>query len=385
MRNRTILLLTLILALAWACGKSGSGDPAANGSPQTKAQPGSPSGKGAPGAKGPGGQPQLEALPVNIETVSRRSLSSYLVLNGIVEPERKVEVYSRLSAYVNQIIKEEGAYVRENDILAVLDDTEIRISYEQSKIALEQAKLTLDEAEKNLVRSQELFKKDLIAEQEFQTVEAAHKQRDLDHQNRQENFKDLELQLNWTKIKSPAEGYITERLIEAGGRVSGNQQVYTIEDFKPLLVRVFVPTSDAIMLKTGLPADVSTEILKGEAFKGAVTLINPRVDVQTGTIKVTVEVYDDTLRLKPGMFVEVRIATGEKENVLVIPRKAILYKQGKTFVFVLQNNLAGQREVTLGLTEEDQAEVTSGLAEGDVIISVGVENIKDGQPATVLK
>ena len=154
MRNRTILLLTLILALAWACGKSGSGDPAAQASPQTKAQPGSPSGKGAPGAKGPGGQPQLEALPVNIETISRRNLSSYLVLNGIVEPERKVEVYSRLSAYVNRIIKEEGAYVRENDVLAVLDDTEIRISYEQSKIALEQAKLTLDEAEKNLVRSQ---------------------------------------------------------------------------------------------------------------------------------------------------------------------------------------------------------------------------------------
>ena len=138
------------------------------------------------------------------------------------------------------------------------------------------------------------------------------------------------------------------------------------------------------MLKTGLPADVSTEILKGEAFKGSVTLINPRVDVQTGTIKVTVEVYDDTLRLKPGMFVEVRIATGKKDNVLVIPRKAILYKQGKTFVFVLNNNLAIQREVTLGLTEEDQAEVTNGLTEGDVIVSVGVENLKDGQPVTVL-
>ena len=377
--------MIVILALTWACGKSGSGDPSAKAAVNGQTPAGNPAGKASPGAKGPGGQPQLDALPVNVETVSRRSLNSYLVLNGIVEPERKVEVYSRLSSYVNKIVKEEGAYVRENDVLAVLDDTEIRISYEQARIALEQAKLSLDEAQKNLDRSQELFKKELISEQEHQTTEAAHKQRVLDHQNREENFKDLELQLNWTSIRSPAEGYITERLIEAGGRVSANQQVYTIEDFKPLLVRVFVPTSDAIMLTTGLPADVSTEILKGEAFKGAVTLINPRVDVQTGTIKVTVEVYDDTLRLKPGMFVEVRIATGEKENVLVIPRKAILYKQGKTFVFVLKDNLAGQREVTLGLTEEDQAEVTGGLAEGDVIISVGVENLKDGQPVTVLQ
>jgi RND family efflux transporter MFP subunit len=378
-------LLTLILALTWACGKSGSGDPAAKASPQAKTQSGNPSGKPSPGANGAGGEPQLEALPVNVETVSRQSLNAYLVLNGIVEPERKVEVFSRLSAYVKQIVKEEGAYVKENDVLAVLDDTEIRISHEQARIALEQAKLTLDEAEKNLTRSQELFKKELISEQEYQTAAASNMQRRLDYQNREQVSKDLELQLNWTKIRSLAEGFVTERLIEVGGRVTSNQKVYTIEDFKPLLIRVFVPTSDAIKLKTGLPAVVSTEIIKGEAFKGTVTLINPRIDVQTGTIKVTVEAYDDTLRLKPGMFVEVRIATGKKDNVLVIPRKAILYKQGKTYVFALKDNLAGQREITLGLTEEDLAEVASGIAEGDVIVSVGVENLKDGQPVTVLK
>jgi len=385
MRKRTTLLLTLIFALTWACSKSGGGDPAAKAGANGQTPAGNPAGKASPGVKGPGGEPQLEALPVNTETVSRQSLNAYLVLNGIVEPERKVEVFSRLSAYVKQIIKEEGAYVKENDVLAVLDDTEIRISHEQARIALEQAKLTLDEAEKNLTRSQELFKKELISEQEYQTAEAANMQRRLDYQNREQVSKDLELQLNWTKIRSLAEGYVTERLIEVGGRVTGNQKVYTIEDFKPLLIRVFVPTSDALRLKTGLPASVSTEILKGEAFKGTVTLINPRIDVQTGTIKVTVEAYDDTLRLKPGMFVEVRIATGKKDNVLVIPRKAILYKQGKTYVFALKDNLAGQREITLGLTEEDLAEVASGIAEGDVIVSVGVENLKDGQPVTVLK
>ncbi len=385
MRKRTALLLTLILALAWGCGKSGGTDAAANPAADAQAPAGKPGAKSSPGAKGMPGEPPLEALPVNVETVARKSLNSYLVLNGIVEPERQVQVFSRLSAYVQQIVKEEGAYVRENDVLAVLDDTEIKISYEQARIALEQAKLTLDEAEKNLTRSLELFKKDLISEQEHQTTDATYKQRRLDHQNREENFKDLELQLSWTRLRSPAEGYITQRLIDAGGRVSANQQAYTIEDFKPLLIRVYVPTSDAIDLKTGLPAEVATEILKGEAFKGSVTLINPRVDVQTGTIKVTVEVYDDTLRLKPGMFVEVRIATGAKDDVLVILRKAILFKTGKTYVFVVKDGLASQREVTLGLTEEDHAEVTNGLAAGDIIVSVGVENLKDGQPVTVLQ
>jgi RND family efflux transporter MFP subunit len=327
----------------------------------------------------------VTADPVNVEKVLRRDLNSYLVLNGIVEPERKVEIFSRLSAYIKEIVKEEGAYVQRNDILALLDDTEIKISYEQANIALEQAKLSLEEAEQNYLRYQELIKRDLVSEQEYQNQEAQYKQRKLDHQNRLEDFKNLQLQLNWTKIRSLSEGYITERLIEVGDRVNANQQVYTVEDFKPLLIRVSVPTSDAIKLDLGMSAEVMTEVLKGTVFNGDVKLINPRIDVQTGTVKVTVEVFDESLRLKPGMFVEVRIAIGQKENVIVIPRKAILYKQNKTFAFVFNQGTVAQREITLGLLEEDLVEVTSGLNEGETIVSVGVEGLEDGQRVEVLR
>jgi len=327
----------------------------------------------------------MAATPVSVEPVRRTNLNAYLVLNGVVEPERKVEIFSRLSAYVKRIIKEEGAYVNEGDILALLDDTEIRIGYEQAKIQLEQARLSLEEARQNYQRNKELIEKDLISEQEFQTQEAAYKQRQLDYANRSEDFKNLQFQLNWTKIRALSEGYVTERLIEVGDRVNANEQVYTIEDFKPLLIRVYVPASDATQLKTKMPAEVRTEVLKGRIFKGDIKLINPRIDVQSGTVKVTVEVFDESLKLKPGMFVEVRIITGVKENLLVIPRKAVLYKQSRTYVFILKDNRVMQREITLGLVEEDQVEVISGLKEGDVIVVVGVEGIKDAQRVNVVQ
>ncbi|MBN1222707.1 MAG: efflux RND transporter periplasmic adaptor subunit [Candidatus Aminicenantes bacterium] len=327
----------------------------------------------------------LAATPVSVEPVQRQNLNSYLVLNGVVEPERKVEIFSRLPAYVKKIIKEEGAYVRENDILAFLDDTEIKISHEQAKIELEQAELSLEEAKNNFTRNQELIKRDLISQQEFQTQEAQYKQRQLDHQNKTENFKNLQLQLNWTKIRALSEGYITERLIEVGDRVTANQQVYTVEDFKPLLVRVFVPASDAPSIETQMPAEVTTEVLKETVFMGNVKLINPRIDVQTGTVKVTVEVFDESLRLKPGMFVEVRIVTGVKKDLVVIPRKSILYKQNKTYVFVLKQGAVSQREVALGLTEEDDVEVISGLEKGEIIVVVGIEGLKDGQRVDVVQ
>ncbi|MGD8536610.1 MAG: efflux RND transporter periplasmic adaptor subunit [Candidatus Aminicenantes bacterium] len=429
MRKLSIFILVMLLALAVSCGKSGDNGPDRKANPGTKSQTDRPTEKrgdrNSPGQK-PGTKPQNvedidvdslnipdqlkeaiksgkipkdqipamlarfqsggeDAVPVNVEPVQLKNLNSYLVLNGIVEPERKVEIFSRLSAYVKEIVKEEGAYVQENDILVLLDDTEIKISYEQSKIELEQAKLSLEEAEQNYVRNQELKKRDLISEQDFQAQEAQYKQRQLDHQNRMESFKNLQIQLNWTKIRSLSEGYITERLIEVGDRVNANQQVYTIEDFKPLLIRVFVPTSDSIKLKTGMSAEVTTEVIRGALFEGSVKLINPRIDVQTGTVKVTVEVFDDSLRLKPGMFVEARIVIGMKENVLVIPRKAILYKQNLTYVFVMNRNQVSQREITLGLTEEDDVEVVSGLKEGETIVVVGVEGLKDGQRVDVIQ
>lgn len=327
-----------------------------------------------------GNAPLVDATPVQ-----KANLNSYLVLNGVVEPERKVEIFSRLAAYVKKIIKEEGDYVKENEVLALLDDTEIKISYDQARIQLEQAKLSLEEAENNYIRSQELIKKDLISEQEFQSTEAIFKQRQLEYQNRMESFKNLSLQLNWTKIRSLSEGYITERLIEVGDRVNTNQQVYCVEDFSPLLVRVFVPTSDATKLRPGMKVEVKTEVIGDTIFVGNVKLINPRIDVQTGTVKVTVEVFDKTLGLKPGMFVETRIVTGVKKDVLVIPRRAVLFKQNKTYVFVLNRNQASQREVTLGITEEDQVEVLSGLTEGDVIVEVGVESLKDGERVEVVR
>lgn len=424
MHKTGTVILALLIALSWSCGRPGDTGPeqAKNSSVKgdTTARPGQKPGskskdqdvdvdkldipdqmkaaiksgripkervpeilarikeQGVPGAGD-------EAVPVSVAPVQRKSLNSFLVLNGTVEPERKVEVFSRLSAYVKQIVREEGAYVKEGDILALLDDTEIKISYEQAKIQLDQARLSLEEAERNFKRSQELVERDLISEQEFQAVEATYKQRRLDHQNRAESFKNLELQLNWTRIRALAEGYITERLVEVGSRVNPNQHVYTIEDFRPLLIRVFAPTSDAIKLKTGMPAEVITEVLRGTEFTGKVKLINPRIDTQTGTVKVTVEVFDESRLLRPGMFVEVRIAVGQKENVLVVPRKAILYKQNKTYVFVLNRNQVSQREVSLGLTEEDEVEVIDGLAENESIVVVGVEGLKDGQRVDVVQ
>ena len=296
-----------------------------------------------------------------------------------------VKVYSRLPAYVKKIEKEEGDFVSKDSILARLDDTEIGISYQQAKIQLEQARTTLTDEENNYKRNTELKKSELISEQDFQTVEANYKTAKLTYRDKLENFKNLELQLNYTKIKSPVEGYVTERLVEVGDKVNSNDHVYTVEDFDPLLIRVYVPSSDVLQLKQGLKAEVTSDILTGHVFNGSVKLINPRIDVQSGTVKVTVEVFDKTMKLKPGMFVEVKIVVGEKENIIVIPRKSITYKQEKAYIFVLDKMQVSRREIKVGVIEEDHIEVLEGLTEGEMLVTVGVESLKEGMNVRVAR
>jgi membrane fusion protein (multidrug efflux system) len=324
---------------------------------------------------------------VNVERVQRQKINAFLVLNGVVEPERKVEVYSRLSAYVKNIIKEEGDFVKKGDVLALLDDTEIIISYRQAQIQLEQAKLTLKDEETNYQRSEELKKTEMISEQDIQLSQATYNKAKLDLQTKLENFKDLELQLSYTKIKSPVEGYVTERLMEVGSRVNANQHIYTVEDFSPLLVRVYVPTADIVNLKTEMEAQVVTDVLKGMVFEGRVKLINPRIDVQSGTIKVTIEVFDSTRKLKPGMFVETRIVVSNKPDALVVPRKSIVYEQNQPYVFVFnfQGMQVSKRSIKTGISEGDNIEVAEGLQEGDRIVTVGVEGLKDKMPVRVAR
>ena len=132
-------------------------------------------------------------------------------------------------------------------------------------------------------------------------------------------------------------------------------------------------------------AEVSSDIIKGSIFSGKIKLINPRIDVQSGTVKVTVEVSDKSMKLKPGMFVEVKIIVGEKENIIVIPRKCLIYKRDKKYVFVFNKGKVLKREVDSGISEGGDIEIVSGLKEDEKIIIVGVEALKDGQRVKVVK
>lgn len=389
MKKNGLLVLIIMLAFLFPyCGQNSQAEESAlNKKNEQNPQEGKKWDKQKGEKRERGNKNGNDAPLVQIEQSKRQPINAFLVLNGVVEPERKVDVYSRLSAYVKQILREEGDQVKKDEPLALLDDTEIRINHKQAQLQLEQAKLTLQNEEINLKRVQELLNTKMIAEQEFQAVQATYNKAKLDFLSKQENFKDLELQLGYTRIKAPVEGYITARTIEVGSRVNVNQQVYTIEDFSPLLVKVFVPSTDIVNLKQKMVAEISTDAMSGKMFEGKIKLIHPRIDEQSGTVKVTLEVFDNTRQLKPGMFVETKILINNTPNALVVPKKSLNYKDNQAFVFVFDKTSreVSKRVVKTGIAEKDVVEILEGLQEGEPVITVGAEVLKDKMKVNILR
>ena len=119
-----------------------------------------------------------------------------------------------------------------------------------------------------------------------------------------------------------------------GETVTPGRECFRIEDFDPLLARLFFPERELGRVRVGQPAKLTLDAFPGREFAAQVSLVNPVVDRANGTVKVTLEVRDPQRLLRPGNFARVRLRTGSFEDVMVLPRRAMIEEDGEHYVFV---------------------------------------------------
>jgi HlyD family secretion protein len=128
----------------------------------------------------------------------------------------------------------------------------------------------------------------------------------------------------------------------------------------------------------GQSASIEVDAHPGKEFPARVTLVNPVVDRGNGTFKVTLGVRDAEGLLRPGSFARVRIRTGVFDQVLLLPRRAMLNEDGEDFVFVARGDTVARMPVRLGAVSGDTAQILAGLAPGDSVVSIGQGGLKQG-------
>jgi RND family efflux transporter MFP subunit len=191
---------------------------------------------------------------------------------------------------------------------------------------------------------------------------------------------DAQAQLAQTAIGSPIDGVVAERRMEPGALATPGQPILTILDIRRLWLDVPVQEEQAGQVVPGLPAEARFAAQPGRIYRGRVIRVNPAANPQSRSVSARVEISNPGGRIKPGMFGRVRMVTGRRSDVLVVPREAIVRDEegSGAFVFLAEGETAVRRPVEIGAEETDVVEVRSGIRSGDKVIVQGHQQLRDG-------
>jgi len=309
------------------------------------------------------------AIPVQVAPVKRGEISLFLMQTTTIEAERQVDILAKVSGQVIKLPAEEGMRVKEGDLLAKLDEAELRIDFMQTRASMETDKAMLE-------RAQNMLEKNLIAEENYETTRLQYESSKAAHEA-------ARLQLEYTSIRAPFNGVVTARNIELGQRVNVNQSLFIIADFNPLRAKIYVPEKDIGRIFEGQGAKITIEAEPGLEFSGEVKMVSPVVDPSSGTSKVTIDIEDDKGKLKPGMFASVFITTDTHINALIIQKKALIIESDRDQVYIYKDAKAHKVNLQVGFTSGENVEVLSGLQEGDLVVIAGQDGLREGLPIRI--
>ena len=353
------LLLAMLMATVVLSGCKGGKEPTSDEATKTEEA----------GKDGKEGEKKPEAVPVEVVSVGRQAITASYAGTANLEAPGESQVVAKTSGVMVQLLAEEGQVVRKGQVLARLDGDRVRLEAQRSAA-------TVNKLENNYRRSQKLRQEKLVSadsdEQIRFELEAARASLAL-----------ARLELSYTNIVAPISGVVAQRMVKPGNLISLNAPVFRIVDNSRLEAVLNVPEREMAVLKQGMPLRMMVDAIPGKIFEGKVDRVSPVVDSGTGTFRV-VCAFTGNETLRPGMFGRIEVIFDQRENILTIPRVALLEDEGETAVYVVRANKAARIPVKLGYTTGEFAEILSGVKEGDRVITAGKVAVRDGTEVQVL-
>jgi RND family efflux transporter MFP subunit len=378
MRKVVILLVAVALATAGVYYYK-RGSSAASAAPAA----------GTAGAGRGGGRAPMS---VDAAPVSRARLSEDVQVVGNLVGSATVLVVPKVGGRLASVRVRIGDTVSQGQIIATIEDQEIRQQVRQAEAAAEVAQATIRQreadlafAKTNLDRSRSLFDRQLLPQQSLDDADARHQaataQLDLARaQNNQSaaRLQELRLTLDNTIVRSPVTGFVGQRFLDVGGFASTSQPVFSVVDIRLVRLVANLVERDVRRVQAGTPAVVEVDAFPGESFTGRVGRVAPVFDPQTRTAQMEIEVPNATGRLKPGMYARVSLRVADKPDALTVPRNAIVEQPGARGVFVVDGQTARFRTVETGLESPERVEVLAGVREGERVVTTGAGALQDG-------
>lgn len=359
---------------------------------------------------------------VKVTSVRKGSIEKTItsVSSGTVEPLRRVKLQALLPLKIKKVNLKEGDRVKEGDVIIKLDDAETKLRLELQKAALTTAEFRLHDMEEqyrltkdNYERTKKLYGEGFIPESRFDEVKGqlVSTERGLAIAKNAINEAKLgirltEEELEKTNIRAPFNGRISFLNATRGempsyiGTDTGiitSQNLSSAQDMKPFceiiddsVLKIKAPFDevDATKIRLGQEARINSDTVPGIVLKGKVIFVSPVVSKtleQNRTVDVEVSINKaDKERLSVGASVDAEIILHVEGDVRLVPTNSIIEKEGKKFVYSVENNIIRKKFIKTGISGWESTEILEGIKEGDrVITSLDVAGIEDGKKVRI--
>ena len=312
------------------------------------------------------------AVPVKVSEVDQGMITSSLVFDSVLETESSVEIFAETSGLILEVHVEEGDRVVAGQILALMENVEEGVDAEEAKARYEHQKA-------NFKRTEDLYGRKLINQQEYDNAK-------FDLEQMRLRFERAKIQLENTIVRSTVSGVVTERNAQAGRRVATNRVMFSIMNLDELFANVNIPGQHMLSIEQGLLAVIDSDLIEGVRYDAFVKLVSPIVDPESGTFKAKVAVSElNGMPIYPGMFVNVRVIVDTSDAAVLIPKEAIVHEGDLKYIFKVQNGKAKKTLLQEGYSNVGFVQATSDIVKGDLVIVMGHSALKDGANVKIVE
>jgi len=353
-----------------------------------------------------------DVMPVKVEVseVFRGELIKRVSAYGHAQAMKLVKITPEKTGKVSEIKVSEGNFVKKGDLLFKLDDEGVKLEYQKAKdeevkaysqFLVEEMEFRggenyrakrLAKAEKDFREAEKRYEKGLISRSDFEakeriyelTKEAARLNRDevrlieTGLSNARLNLESAKLELEKTKCRAPFDGVVTGIEIVEGQQVSNATEVMTLVDYKKIKIVAEVLENEIPALKINRKVKIDFLAIEDKVYEGTIAHISPLIDTEKRTGEVIIYIDNPDYAIKPGMMARIRLDAHIFHDRLLVPRSAVLERDGKRLVFIVKDARAQWEYVRTGLENEEYVEIipdanvgVHGVHEGDMVIISG--------------
>ena len=329
-----------------------------------------------------------EPVSVRVATVDRGPVARNIEAAGPLEPPPGMDVKlgTLIAGRLSEVFVAEGDAVKSGQLLARLDPRPLRDAVSQAEAQASQARAQEENARVRLGRSEKAFAAGLAAGQEVDDGKLQLATASAAVRTANAALSTTRNQLSRSELRAPFAGLVAHLFVPAGEPVDANKPVVEIARTNVLELHAPLAPRLAVAVRAGQSAEVRVDGLEGQTFPGRVVAVAPVIDPQTGTALARIRVDNKSGALKGGSFARAIIQADVHQNVLRVPREALLSGDSATsgaVEIVDKDGKARRQPIELGYQDGKLLEVTSGLAGGERVVVQGAYALPDGTPLKV--